>query len=88
MALTTFTQTWTELQKTRHWVTAHYSLGVRLSSPCVYVILVPSHDTYEMISISEWGLPTQFNASDAFLNKWADAQKLAYSQGAGWIVSL
>ncbi|RPD58958.1 glycoside hydrolase [Lentinus tigrinus ALCF2SS1-7] len=33
----------------------------------------------------EWGLPTQFNASDAFLNKWADAQKLAYSQGRGWI---
>ncbi|KAJ7590628.1 glycoside hydrolase family 5 protein [Mycena floridula] len=33
----------------------------------------------------EWGLPTQFAASDAFLNKWADAQKLAYSKGAGWI---
>ncbi|KAM5531475.1 hypothetical protein V8D89_014865 [Ganoderma adspersum] len=33
----------------------------------------------------EWGLPTQFNASDAFLYKWADAQKLAYSQGKGWI---
>jgi hypothetical protein len=36
----------------------------------------------------EWGLPTQFNATDAFLYKWADSQKLAYSQGAGWIVSL
>ena len=35
----------------------------------------------------EWGLPTQFNATDAFLNDWADAQKIAYSQGAGWIVS-
>ncbi|TFK80755.1 glycoside hydrolase family 5 protein [Polyporus arcularius HHB13444] len=33
----------------------------------------------------EWGLPTQFDASDAFLYKWADAQKLAYSQGRGWI---
>ncbi|THG99809.1 hypothetical protein EW026_g2627 [Hermanssonia centrifuga] len=33
----------------------------------------------------EWGLPTQFNATDEFLFKWADAQKLAYSQGAGWI---
>ncbi|KIK99140.1 glycoside hydrolase family 5 protein [Paxillus rubicundulus Ve08.2h10] len=33
----------------------------------------------------EWGLPTQFNATDEFLYKWADAQKLAYSQGAGWI---
>lgn len=35
----------------------------------------------------EWGLPTQFNATDEFLYMWADAQKLAYSQGAGWIVS-
>ncbi|KAF8914461.1 glycoside hydrolase family 5 protein [Mucidula mucida] len=33
----------------------------------------------------EWGLPTQFNATDEFLFKWADAQKLAYSKGAGWI---
>jgi len=33
----------------------------------------------------EWGLPTQFNATDEFLDMWADAQKLAYSQGAGWI---
>lgn len=35
----------------------------------------------------EWGLPTQFNATDDFLCKWADAQKLAYSQSNGWIVS-
>ncbi|KAI0343318.1 glycoside hydrolase family 5 protein [Trametopsis cervina] len=33
----------------------------------------------------EWGLPTQFTATDAFLFKWADAQKLAYSKGAGWV---
>ncbi|KAF7370971.1 Glycoside hydrolase family 5 protein [Mycena sanguinolenta] len=33
----------------------------------------------------EWGLPTQFNATDAFLTQWADAQKLMYSQDAGWI---
>ncbi|KIK57089.1 glycoside hydrolase family 5 protein [Collybiopsis luxurians FD-317 M1] len=33
----------------------------------------------------EWGLPTQFDATDAFLQGWADAQKLAYSKGAGWI---
>ncbi|KAG6880856.1 hypothetical protein C0993_003976, partial [Termitomyces sp. T159_Od127] len=32
-----------------------------------------------------WALPTQFSASDEFLYKWADAQKRAYSQGAGWI---
>ena len=35
----------------------------------------------------EWGLPTQFDATDEFLYMWADAQKLAYSQGQGWIVS-
>lgn len=34
----------------------------------------------------EWGLSTEFNATDEFLYKWADAQKLAYSKGAGWIV--
>ncbi|KAH7874015.1 glycoside hydrolase family 5 protein [Lentinula edodes] len=33
----------------------------------------------------EWGLPTQFDATDMFLQEWADAQKLAYSKGAGWI---
>jgi hypothetical protein len=35
----------------------------------------------------EWGLATQFSATDQFLSMWADAQKLAYSQGAGWMVS-
>lgn len=35
----------------------------------------------------EWGLPTQFTATDDFLFKWADAQKLAYSKGKGWVVS-
>jgi hypothetical protein len=34
----------------------------------------------------EWSLSTEFNATDDFLSQWADAQKLAYSQGAGWIV--
>ncbi|KAF5379499.1 hypothetical protein D9615_006486 [Tricholomella constricta] len=33
----------------------------------------------------EWALPTQFQATDAFLRKWADAQKRAYSKDAGWI---
>jgi len=33
----------------------------------------------------EWGLSTQFNATDEFLYQWADAQKLAYSKGAGWL---
>jgi len=33
----------------------------------------------------EWSLATQFNATHEFLLKWADAQKLMYSQGAGWL---
>ncbi|KAF9529005.1 glycoside hydrolase family 5 protein [Crepidotus variabilis] len=33
----------------------------------------------------EWSLATQFNATDEFLFKWADAQKLQYSKGAGWL---
>jgi len=33
----------------------------------------------------EFSLATQFNATDDFLRKWADAQKLMYSQGAGWL---
>ena len=36
----------------------------------------------------EWSLATQFDASDDFLKQWADAQKLAWSQSMGWIVSL
>ena len=35
----------------------------------------------------EWSLATQFGTSDSFRTKWADAQKMAYSKGAGWIVS-
>jgi hypothetical protein len=34
----------------------------------------------------EFSLATQFNATDDFLRKWADAQKLMYGQGAGWLV--
>ncbi|KAG1884236.1 hypothetical protein F4604DRAFT_1952372 [Suillus subluteus] len=33
----------------------------------------------------EWALATQFDATDEFLSKWADPQKLAYSKSAGWI---
>jgi len=36
----------------------------------------------------EFSLATQFNATDDFLRKWADAQKLTYSQSAGWLVCL
>ncbi|KAJ8518078.1 hypothetical protein ONZ45_g4797 [Pleurotus djamor] len=33
----------------------------------------------------EWALSTQFAATDGFLRQWADAQKLAYNKGQGWI---
>ena len=35
----------------------------------------------------EWAISTNFPATDEFMKKWADAQKLMYSQSAGWIVS-
>jgi hypothetical protein len=35
--------------------------------------------------VGEWALSTQFNATEDFLPKWADAQKLLYSQDAGWL---
>ena len=37
------------------------------------------------VVFGEFSLATQFHASDSFLNDFADAQKWAYSQGAGWI---
>jgi hypothetical protein len=37
------------------------------------------------VVFGEWSLATQFHASDSFLKKFADAQKHAYSKGAGWI---
>ncbi|KAK0184955.1 glycoside hydrolase family 5 protein [Armillaria mellea] len=37
------------------------------------------------VVFGEWSLITQFNATDGFLYKWADAQKLAFTKGAGWI---
>ena len=36
----------------------------------------------------EWSISTNFDATDEFLNQWADAQKFMYSKSAGWIVSL
>ncbi|KAL5513348.1 hypothetical protein ACEPAH_3747 [Sanghuangporus vaninii] len=33
----------------------------------------------------EWSLATQWTPTDEFLMKWADAQKRAYSEGAGWM---
>ena len=36
----------------------------------------------------EWSLSTNFDASDAFMRRWADAQKFVFSQTRGWIVRL
>lgn len=38
--------------------------------------------------MGEWSLATQFASNDTWLAVWADAQKLAYSKAAGWIVSI
>jgi len=35
--------------------------------------------------VGEWALSTNFNATDDFMKKWADAQKQAYSPSAGWL---
>jgi hypothetical protein len=32
----------------------------------------------------EWAVTTGFNATEEFMFKWADAQKLAYGKGLGW----
>ncbi|KAK0457249.1 glycoside hydrolase family 5 protein [Desarmillaria tabescens] len=37
------------------------------------------------VVFGEWSLSTQFTATDEFLYKFADAQKLAFTKGAGWI---
>jgi hypothetical protein len=34
----------------------------------------------------EWAISTNFNATDEFMGKWADAQKLKYSESSGWLV--
>ena len=39
------------------------------------------------VNLLEWALSTQFEATDEFLRKWADAQKFVYGMGAGWMVS-
>ncbi|KAJ3717752.1 glycoside hydrolase family 5 protein [Lentinula raphanica] len=67
--------------------------GVAAADPTDYMISICNLNRVQAdaalgdspLWFGEWGLPTQFNATDAFLQQWADAQKLAYSQGAGWI---
>ncbi|KIP07427.1 glycoside hydrolase family 5 protein [Phlebiopsis gigantea 11061_1 CR5-6] len=72
----------------------YYSFGgVADANPDAYLTSICNLDRVQAdaalgdspLWFGEWGLPTQFNATDEFLFQWADAQKLAYSQGAGWI---
>ncbi|KAI0731016.1 glycoside hydrolase superfamily [Earliella scabrosa] len=72
----------------------YYSFGgVADANELAYMISICNLDRVERdaavgdapLWFGEWALPTQFSASDEFLFKWADAQKLAYSKGRGWI---
>jgi len=72
----------------------YYSFGgVADANPTAYMQSICNLDRVQAdaalgnspLWFGEWGLPTQFNATDDFLFMWADAQKLAYSEGAGWL---
>ncbi|KAH7909702.1 glycoside hydrolase family 5 protein [Hygrophoropsis aurantiaca] len=72
----------------------YYSFGgVAAANPTAYLTSICNltriqNDAAQRNSplwFGEWGLSTQFEATDDFLYQWADAQKLMYSQGAGWI---
>ncbi|TFK39672.1 glycoside hydrolase family 5 protein [Crucibulum laeve] len=71
----------------------YYSYGVADPNEQAYLTHVCNLDRIQNdaalgnspLFFGEWGLPTQFAATDAFLFKWADAQKFSYSKGAGWI---
>ncbi|EGN97012.1 glycoside hydrolase family 5 protein [Serpula lacrymans var. lacrymans S7.3] len=71
----------------------YYSSGVADPNPTAYLESVCNLNRIQAdaalgdtpLWFGEWGLPTQFNATDEFLYQWADAQKWAYSKGAGWI---
>ncbi|KAF8872215.1 glycoside hydrolase superfamily [Gymnopilus junonius] len=71
----------------------YYSYGVADANEEAYLTSVCNLDRIQSdaalgnspLVFGEWGLPTQFNATDEFLVKWADAQKFSYSKGAGWI---
>ncbi|KAI9446884.1 family 5 hypothetical beta glucosidase from glycoside dehydrogenase [Russula earlei] len=71
-----------------------YSIaGVALPNPTSYLQDVCNREDVQQLEsfgntpfwYGEWTLSTQFSATDDFLKKWADAQKLKYSESAGWI---
>ncbi|KAJ8588372.1 glycoside hydrolase family 5 protein [Rhizopogon salebrosus TDB-379] len=67
--------------------------GVADANPTAYMISICNLNRTQAdaavgdspLWFGEWGLPTQFNATDDFLYQWADAQKFTYSKGAGWL---
>ncbi|KAH9991164.1 hypothetical protein BJV77DRAFT_946662, partial [Russula vinacea] len=64
----------------------YYRLGVAAANPEAYLQDLCSACRARQCSVwyGEFSLATQFNATDKFLRKWADAQKLMFSQmGAG-----
>ncbi|KAI0792213.1 glycoside hydrolase family 5 protein [Abortiporus biennis] len=71
----------------------YYRYGVADANPDAYLKSICNTNRVQAdaalgntpLWFGEWALSTQFNASDEFLVKWADAQKLAYSQSRGWI---
>ncbi|KAH9978906.1 glycoside hydrolase family 5 protein [Lactifluus volemus] len=73
----------------------YYRLGVAAAHPEAYLQDICNRSDIRSdgamgnlpVWYGEWSLATQFNATDDFLCKWADAQKLTYSQGAGWLWS-
>ncbi|KAI0794399.1 glycoside hydrolase superfamily [Fomes fomentarius] len=72
----------------------YYSFGgVADANELAYLIHICNLDRVENdaalgnspLWFGEWALPTQFEASEEFVHKWADAQKLAYGKDMGWI---
>ncbi|KAI6117180.1 glycoside hydrolase family 5 protein [Pisolithus croceorrhizus] len=71
----------------------YYSYGVADADPTAYMQSICNLQRIQNDAVlgdsplwfGEWGLSTQFDASDSFLKQWGDAQKWAYGQSAGWI---
>ncbi|KAI0271116.1 glycoside hydrolase superfamily [Russula aff. rugulosa BPL654] len=74
----------------------YYRLGVAAADPESYLKDLCNRNDIQRdteagntpVWYGEFSLATQFNATVAtgeFLRKWADAQKLVYSQSAGWL---
>ncbi|KAH9968445.1 glycoside hydrolase superfamily [Lactifluus volemus] len=71
----------------------YYKLEVAAPNPEAYLHDICTRNDFQrdaamgnpIVWVGEWSLATRFNATDDFLSKWADAQKLTYNQSAGWL---